>query len=39
MLSKIAKDKDYLRAAEIIQRVEKNGRRLGFFEPEKDESI
>lgn len=39
MLSKIAKDKDYLRAAEIIQRAEKNGRTLGFYEPEKDESI
>ena len=39
MLSKIAKDKDYLRAAEIMQRAEKNGRRLGFYEPEKDESI
>lgn len=39
MLSKIAKDKDYLKAAEIIQRAEKNGRRLGFYEPEKDESI
>ena len=39
MLSKIAKDKDYLRAAEIIQRAEKYGRRLGFYEPEKDESI
>ena len=39
MLSKIAKDKDYLRAAEIIQRAERNGRRLGFYEPEKDESI
>nr|DAO24076.1 MAG TPA: hypothetical protein [Caudoviricetes sp.] len=39
MLSKIAKDKDYLRAAEIIQRAEKNGRMLGFYEPEKDESI
>lgn len=39
MLSKIAKDKDYLRAAAIIERAEKNGRRLGFYEPEKDESI
>ena len=39
MLSKIAKDKDYLRAAEIIQRAEKHGRMLGFYEPEKDESI
>ena len=39
MLSKIAKDKDYLRAAEIIQRAEKHGRMLGFYESEKDESI
>ena len=39
MLSEIAKDKEYLRAAEIIQRAEKNGRRLGFYEPDKDESI
>lgn len=31
MLSKIAKDKDFLRAAEIIERAEKNGRRLGFM--------
>ena len=35
----MAKDKEYLRAAEIIQRAEKNGRRLGFYEPDKDESI
>lgn len=39
MLCKIAKDKEYLRAAEIIQRAEKNGRRLGFYELDKDESI
>ena len=39
MLSEIAKDKEYLRAAEIIQKAEKNGRRLGFYEPDKDESI
>ena len=39
MLSKIAKDKEYLRAAEIIQKAEKNGRILGFYEPDKDESI
>lgn len=39
MLSKIAKDKEYLRAAEIIQMAERNGRRLGFYEPDKDESI
>lgn len=39
MLSEIAQNKDFLRAAEIIQRAEKNGRRLGFYEPEKDESI
>ena len=39
MLSKIAKDKDFLRAAEIIERAEKNGRRLGFYEPDNDESI
>ena len=39
MLSKIAKDKDFLRAAEIIERSEKNGRRLGFYEPDSDESI
>lgn len=38
-LSEIAKYKEYLRAAEIIQRAEKNGRRLGFYEPDKDESI
>lgn len=30
MLSEIAKDKEYLRAAEIIQKAERNGRRLGF---------
>lgn len=42
MLSEMAKDKEYLRAAEIIQRAERNGRRLGFYEPDKpdkDESI
>lgn len=39
MLSKIAKDKDFLRAAEIIQKAERNGRRLGFYEQDKDESI
>lgn len=39
MLSEIAKNKEYLMAAEIIQRAEKNGRRLGFYEPDKDESI
>ena len=35
----MAKDKEYLRAAEIIQKAERNGRRLGFYEPDKDESI
>lgn len=39
MLSEIAKDKEYLREAEIIQKAEKNGRILGFYEPDKDESI
>ena len=39
MLSEIAKDKEYLRAAEIIQRAEKHGRMLGFYEPDRDESI
>lgn len=39
MLSKMAKDKDYLRAVEIIERAEKKGRRLGFYEPDNDESI
>lgn len=39
MLSEMAQNKEYLRAAEIIQRAEKNGRRLGFYEPDKDESI
>nr|DAH55254.1 MAG TPA: hypothetical protein [Caudoviricetes sp.]DAH97271.1 MAG TPA: hypothetical protein [Bacteriophage sp.] len=39
MLSEIAQNKDFLRAAEIIQRAEKHGRMLGFYEPEKDESI
>ena len=39
MLSEIAKDKEYLRAAEIIQKAEKNGMILGFYEPDKDESI
>ena len=39
MLSEIAKDKEYLRSAEIIQKAEKNGRILGFYEPDKDESI
>lgn len=39
MLSEIAKNKEYLRAAEIIQKAERNGRRLGFYEPDKDESI
>lgn len=37
MLSEIAKDKEYLRAAEIIQKAERNGRRLGFYEPDKEE--
>lgn len=39
MLSEIAKNKDFLRAAEIIEKAEKNGRRLGFYEPDNDESI
>ena len=39
MLSEMAKDKDYLRAAEVIQRAEKHGRMLGFYEPDRDESI
>ena len=39
MLSEIAKDKEYLRAADIIQRAEKHGRMLGFYEPDRDESI
>lgn len=39
MLSEMAKDKEYLKATEIIQRAERNGRRLGFYEPDKDESI
>lgn len=39
MLSEMAKNKEYLMAAEIIQRAERNGRRLGFYEPDKDESI
>lgn len=39
MLSEMAKDKEYLKVAEIIQRAERNGRRLGFYEPDKDESI
>lgn len=39
MLSEIAQNKDFLRAAEIIQRAEKHGRMLGFYEPDKDESI
>ena len=39
MLIEIAKDKEYLRAAEIIQRAEKHGRMLGFYEPDRDESI
>ena len=39
MLSEMAKNKEYLKAAEIIQKAEKNGRRLGFYEPDKDESI
>lgn len=39
MLSEIAKDKECLRAAEIIQKAEKNGRRLVFYEPDKDEYI
>lgn len=39
MLSEMAKDKEYLRAAEIIQKAERNGRRLGFYEQDKDESI
>ena len=39
MLSEIAKDKEYLRASETIQKTEKNGRILGFYEPDKDESI
>ena len=39
MLSEISKDKDFLRAAEIIEKAEKNGRRLVFYEPDNDESI
>lgn len=39
MLSEIAQNKDFLRAAEIIQRAEKHGRMLGFYEPDRDESI
>ena len=39
MLSEMTQNKEYLRAAEIIQRAERNGRRLGFYEPDKDESI
>lgn len=39
MLSEIAKNKDFLRAAEIIQKAEKHGRMLGFYEPDRDESI
>lgn len=39
MLNKMTKDKDYLRAVEIIERAEKNGRKLGFYEPDNDESI
>ena len=39
MLSEIAKYKEYLRAAEIIQRAERNGKRLGFYELDKNESI
>lgn len=39
MLSKIAQNKDFLRAAEIMQRAEKHGRMLGFYEPDNDESI
>lgn len=39
MLSEIAKNKDFLRATEIIEKAEKNGRRLGFYEPDNDESI
>nr|DAE50309.1 MAG TPA: hypothetical protein [Bacteriophage sp.]DAT69026.1 MAG TPA: hypothetical protein [Bacteriophage sp.] len=35
----MAQNKEYLRAAEIIQRAERNGRRLGFYEPDKDESV
>lgn len=30
MLSEISKDKEYLRAAEIIQKAERNGRRQDF---------
>ena len=39
MLSEMAQNKEYLKAADIIQRAERNGRRLGFYEPDKDESI
>lgn len=39
MLSELAQSKDFLRAAEIIQRAEKHGRMLGFYEPDRDESI
>lgn len=39
MLSEIAQNKEYLRAAEIIQKAEKHGRMLGFYEPDRDESI
>lgn len=39
MLSEIAQNKDFLRAAEVIQKAEKHGRMLGFYEPDNDESI
>nr|DAG25829.1 MAG TPA: hypothetical protein [Bacteriophage sp.]DAH37675.1 MAG TPA: hypothetical protein [Caudoviricetes sp.] len=35
----MARDKEYLKAAEIIQRAEKRGRMLGFYEPDNDECI
>lgn len=33
MLSKMAQNEDFLKAAKIIERAELNGRRLGFYEP------
>lgn len=40
MLSKIAKDLKFIEAARIIERAERNGRKLGFYDKyDDDESV
>lgn len=33
-LTEIAKDPAFIKASKIIERAERNGRKLGFYEPE-----